>query len=338
LQQFDLALQADNFTAMHTPSLEAIVSGTMAIGGSPQDMSATGKLTVPRARYRLTGKLGGGPADVEPWELTVAGVYGPGPEAASLNGQPTAVRKRVPLPFLRADLTVDIPRNAWVQGTRMAIEVRGSMHVAKALDQPFVLDGSIETVRGFASFYGKKFVLQEGMVTFTGEEEINPFLDVTVTHTVSDYTVSVYVGGKARQPKLTLTSTPELPQEEIVSLLVTGKTTDRLSSAERSALPGQAGQIVGGVAVDELGKVLGNPLGLDTVEIEAGEKLGTGRIGVGRYVTQDLFLSYEYEREVGKQGGNKVGVEYSINRQLKLKGSSSDTGEAALDILWRLDY
>jgi autotransporter translocation and assembly factor TamB len=31
-------------------------------------------------------------------------------------------------------------------------------------------------------------------------------------------------------------------------------------------------------------------------------------------------------------------VEYSINRRLKLKGSSSDTGESALDLLWRLDY
>jgi autotransporter translocation and assembly factor TamB len=337
LQQLGLALQADNFTAMHTPNIEAIVSGTMAVYGSLQDMSATGKLTIPHARYRLTGKLGGGPADVEPWELTVAGVYGPGPGAAAgLYGQPTAAQKRVPLPFLRTDLMVDIPRNAWVQGTGMAIEVRGSMHVAKALEQPFMLDGSIETVRGFANYYGKKFVLQEGKVTFTGEEEINPFLDVTVTHTVSDYTVSIYVGGKARQPKLTLTSTPELPQEEIVSLLVTGKTTERLSSAERSALPGQAQQVVGGVAAGELEKVIGKPLGLDTIEIEAGEKLGTGKVGVGRYVTQDLFLSYE--REVGGQESNKVGVEYSINRSLKLKGSSSDTGEFALDFLWRLDY
>jgi translocation and assembly module TamB len=173
-------------------------------------------------------------------------------------------------------------------------------------------------------------------VTFTGEEEINPFLDVTVTYTVSEYTVSIYASGKVKQPKLTLTSTPELSQEEIVSLLVTGKTTDRLSSAERGALSGQAGQIVGGIAVDELGKALGNPLGLDTVEVETGEKLGTGKIGVGRYVTQDLFMTYE--REVGGQGSNRVGAEYSINRHLKLKGSSSDTGEFAFDLLWRLDY
>jgi autotransporter translocation and assembly factor TamB len=45
-----------------------------------------------------------------------------------------------------------------------------------------------------------------------------------------------------------------------------------------------------------------------------------------------------YEQRLGDEKGNKVGVEYSINRNFKVKGSSSDTGDAALDILWRIDY
>jgi autotransporter translocation and assembly factor TamB len=53
-------------------------------------------------------------------------------------------------------------------------------------------------------------------------------------------------------------------------------------------------------------------------------------------VTQDIFLSYE--RELGGDNANTVGVEYSLNRRLKLKGTGSDLGETALDLLWRLDY
>jgi autotransporter translocation and assembly factor TamB len=70
--------------------------------------------------------------------------------------------------------------------------------------------------------------------------------------------------------------------------------------------------------------------------VEAGQTLGTGRVSVGRYVTQDIFLSYE--RQVGGEGENKVSIEYSINRRLKVKGSGSDTRESALDLLWHLDY
>ena len=72
------------------------------------------------------------------------------------------------------------------------------------------------------------------------------------------------------------------------------------------------------------------------LDIQTGDKLGSGKVSVGRYITQDIFLSYE--RQLGDEKGNKVGVEYSINRHLKVKGSSSNTGDSALDILWRIDY
>jgi translocation and assembly module TamB len=158
------------------------------------------------------------------------------------DGRTPVIQKQVPLPFLRADITVDIPRNTWVQGTNTAVEMRGNMRVTKALEQSFILDGTVETIRGFASFYGKKFTVQEGKVVFPGTEEINPFLDVWVTHTVSGYDVSIKVGGKAKQPILTLSSVPELPQADIVALLVVGKTTDRLTNSEQSSLGNQAQQ------------------------------------------------------------------------------------------------
>ena len=93
---------------------------------------------------------------------------------------------------------------------------------------------------------------------------------------------------------------------------------------------------MGNVAAGELEQLLAKPLGLDTLDIQTGDKLGSGKVSVGRYVTQDIFLSYERRR--GEEGGNKVGIEYSINRHLKVRGSSSDTGDSAVDILWRIDY
>ena len=119
-------------------------------------------------------------------------------------------------------------------------------------------------------------------------------------------------------------------------MLVVGKTSDRLTASERRGLSGQAQQIVGNVAAGELQQLLAKPLGLDSVDIQTGEKLGPGKVSSGRYITQDIFLSYE--RQLGDKEGNKVGIEYSVNRHLKLKGSSSDTGASALDILWRIDY
>ncbi len=119
-----------------------------------------------------------------------------------------------------------------------------------------------------------------------------------------------------------------------------GKTTDRLTKSERNSLGDTAQQLAGGVIAGELEKTLGKALGLDTIEVSPGARLGSGSFKVGRYVTQDLFLSLGREagQDSGTSGGTSVGLEYSLNRRLKVRGSSSDQGETAVDFLWRLDY
>ena len=67
-----------------------------------------------------------------------------------------------------------------------------------------------------------------------------------------------------------------------------------------------------------------------------GDEFGSGSVTGGRYVTQDLFISYEHQ--LGQQGGNTVGVEYSLSPHVKLKGTSNDGGQTSLDLLWRIDY
>ena len=342
LRQVDIAVAARNFTAMHTPAVEAAVSADITARGTLQAVTVAGSVTVPQARLRLEQIPGSGPKVVQPWELTIAGVYGPGPKAPSTGKGPAAVPTSddLSLPFVRADIQVDIPRNVWLQGPSTAIELSGTMRVTKDLRAPFILSGSIETVRGYASYYGKRFTVESGRVTFTGTPEVNPILDVTVAQKVSDYLVSIHVTGRAQQPTIAFSSAPELPQADIISLLVLGKTTDRLTKSEHNSLGDTTKQLAGGVIAGELEKTLGKALGIDTIEVSPGERWGSGNFKVGRYVTQDLFLSLGYEggQDSGTSGGTSVGLEYSLNRRLKVRGSSSDQGETAVDFLWRLDY
>jgi autotransporter translocation and assembly factor TamB len=338
LRHVNLTLKADEFTAVHTPTIETQLSSALQVQGTLQDMIATGTVTVHRARYRFDRLPGSGPKAVQPRDLTVAGVYGSGVDTVQTpeGTISRASAKQAPLPFLRADVAVDIPRNAWVQGPGTAIEVNGELNVKKDFNEPVLLSGTIETERGFASFYGKKFDIETGEVTFNGSPDINPFLNVAATYDISDYLITIQVNERAREPKLALSSEPELPQADIVSLLVIGKTTDRLTNSEQKSFSDYTGQIAGGLLASQLEKTIGEPLGLDTIEIEAGDTLGTGSLSVGRYVTQDLFLSYT--REFGAEDSNTAGVEYSLNRRLKLKGESSDQGEAAFQFLWEHNY
>jgi translocation and assembly module TamB len=337
LRQVDLTIRSRDFTAMHTNFIQAQTSMDLSVRGSLQEMAAAGTVTLPRLRVQIDKIPGTGPKDVQPWELTVKGVYGPGPGAGTgEEGSPTALQVNAPLPFLRADIRVDIPRNAWVQGPGTAMEISGDLQMTKELQQPFILSGGITMVRGFASVYGKKFVMQEGQVTFTGSPEINPFVNITITHTVSNYVVTIHVDGRARQPQINFSSTPELDQSDIISLLIVGKTMDRLTSSEQSSLSSQLGGAAGSLVAGKLQEAIGGALGIDTLTISPGDSSGAPGVSVGQYVTQDLYMSYEVG--MGKDGGNRVGLEYSISRDLKLKASTNDKGDSAINFLWRKDY
>jgi autotransporter translocation and assembly factor TamB len=344
LRELDLSLKAKDFTAMHTSAIVLQASSDLTLRGSLQDMTASGDIDIPQARIRIDNLPTSEADEVQPWELTVSGVYGPGPEELTVaNGEILVPIKKDPLPFLRAKIGVEIPRNAWVQGEGTAVEVRGKLQINKEREGPFVLGGYVETLRGFASFFGKKFDIETGRVTFTGARKINPRLDIIATQKVSDYSVYVDVTDRMDKPKITLRSDPELEQADILSLLLFGRTTESLSGSEQSSLSGRAaaGQLAGGLAAGVLERTLGKSLGLDTIAIDTGDADNGGGFGVGRYITQDIFLSYDRtfsNSQEQNRSGNTVGIEYSISRNLKIKSTSSDIGETAVDFSWSADY
>src|SRR5918992_5495010 len=178
----------------------------------------------------------------------------------------------------------------------------------------------------------RKFDLQTGVITFTGSEDINPTLDITASYRVSAYTVNINVAGESKAPSLTLSSEPELEQQDIIALLLFGKTSDRLTESE-GTISEQAQGAAANAAAGAAAQAIGRELGIDSLDVKAGNTPDDASISAGQYITQDLFLSYE--RQFGKEGGNTVGVEYNLSRELLLKGSSSDLGESALDLLWR---
>lgn len=336
LERLHLTMRARDFAAMNTPFIQARLTGAVEAQGSLDAIALRGDLTIPQARIRMDG-FGAGPISVSPSDLTVAGVYGgdPAPEhdignAAKPEPEVRATR------ILQTELRLSAGGNVWVVAPETAIEIRGSLLVDKNLNEPFVVAGSAETIRGFVGFMGKKFDLERGKMTFTGANEVSPHLDVVARHEVSGYTLALHLEGESRQPRFSFTSTPELTEADIASLLVFGKTLDRLSGTEEIALSGHAAKLAGDVISGLVEKQVVQIFGLDTFDVEVGDEFESGSVRGGRYVTQDLFLSYQHQLD--EQGRNTVGVEYSLSPRVKLKGSSDDEGETSLDILWRIDY
>ncbi|MGJ8696238.1 MAG: translocation/assembly module TamB domain-containing protein [Verrucomicrobiaceae bacterium] len=69
-----------------------------------------------------------------------------------------------------------------------------------------------------------------GEITLSPNKLTEPNLDVRATSQVSGYEVQIYVGGTVSNPKLTITSEPPLPENEILLLLSTGSAASALNN------------------------------------------------------------------------------------------------------------
>jgi len=74
-------------------------------------------------------------------------------------------------------------------------------------------------------------------VQFTPDRGLlNPKLNIAGTSEVGDHKINLLVHGDTASPGTSLTSTPPLPESEIMSLIATGETTSSLANADTLAL------------------------------------------------------------------------------------------------------
>ncbi len=165
--------------------------------------------------------------------------------------------------------------------------LEGEVHGQKRRGGELILSGAINTVRGTLVVAGREFDLTRGHIMFTGGHEINPELDIVAQYRVQNYLVSATVGGSANKPTLTLSSIPDLPQADILSVMMFGKPSNQLSGSQQKDLQSQAMSMAGSYAASQVGQAVAQALGLG----ELGVTTNSGGVGISRYLTQNVYVS-----------------------------------------------
>lgn len=254
--------------------------------------------------------------------------------------------------FIALDLNVDIPSDSWVKGGGANIEVEGKLEVDKNYKEPYLITGSIDVIRGDYQFMGRLFKIDNGTVSFRGKKIVDPFLDLRATYEVSSVEVYINITGTAEKPKIQLSSDPPLDEDEIVSYLVFGTSSEKLGTDERVEFQEKAGEVLGTMAVGELRDTLGEELAIDVMTIKGGQ---TGfrdtHLEIGKYLTDDLYIGYErysyeryfYERYFFSPGlpsstvtANRAVIEYRVFDFLTLESEIGE--EAGADVFFNFDY
>jgi hypothetical protein len=177
---------------------------------------------------------------------------------------------------------------------------------------------------------GRVFDIEQAQVNFTGRPDFDPMLDVRASHRVRNIMVYALVTGRASSPIVRLTSDPPYPQDDVLALLLFGRTRDELGQQQAGALQAALAPGAGAALFEQIG--IEAPVDVDTDEDDAGEPV----IGVGRYLTQDIFV--RYGQALGPEAESSVKVSWRFHPRWSVETEVKSSGDSSADLIWNYDY
>jgi translocation and assembly module TamB len=332
-----LSATLDKFRVAARDEAVAVASGTVTIAGPLTAPKVTAPLTVDRADINLPDSL--------PPNVVVLKVVDRNGKAG--DAQPAAAEQKpaVPAPL---DITLDMPGNIFVRGHGLESEWRGRLTITGTSAAPAIA-GSLEQIRGSVDLLGKTFTLTRGSITFDGSAKLDPVLDIVAEASAADITAQVNIIGPASAPKITLSSTPSVPQDEILARVLFNRGVGQITAGEGLQLAAAAGTLAGG-GPGVLDRLRGG-LGLDWFKLGSGPsgpatstlnpRTTTGSATGGTALSAGKYLAPGVS--VGVSQGlspptSKVTVEIELRPHLTVQGEAGQSGSTGIGLNYNYDY
>lgn len=189
--------------------------------------------------------------------------------------------------------------------------------------------GELEIEDAKYKAYSRELEVERGRLLFPGGPVADPGIDLRATKEVPGYEVGVIVRGRLRRPELTLWSDPSLPQSQIASLLVVGRSLESLQAGDRqsfgssSELAAQGGALLAGQ--------IGRHVGLDEVAFEAGVDREASVV-LGKFLSPRLYIGYGISLT---DSINTFKLRYTVGDRWEVRGEAGE--EQSVDIEYTID-
>ena len=293
---------------------------------------ATGPVRLERAqdgRLRINGDLTVNSADIAPNPPNPSGVVRM--DVVEINrpireAEIDQPRQRA-VPAILLDVKLKGRRDIVLEGRGLDVEFNLDAHVTGDSANP-VLTGRARIVRGTYDFGGKRFDFDErGYVTLSTRPE-NIRLDLRAIREDPALTAVIRITGTAAKPVLALTSSPQLPQDEILAQILFGRSASQLSGVEAAQLASSVASLTGGGGLDVIGNIR-QLAGLDRLAFGS-DQYGMTVAG-GKYIRENIY----FEVIGGGRESQAVQVEWRVRRNLSVVSRIQGQGDAKLSVRWR---
>jgi translocation and assembly module TamB len=333
----ELSAKLVNFRVAARDEAVATATGTVSIAGPLTAPKVASTLTIDRADISLPDSL---PPNVVVLKVVETGKTGKPPPPAPAN-QPPALPATL-------DIKIDMPGNIFVRGHGLDSEWRGKLTITGTSAAP-AINGALEQIHGSVDLLGKTFTLTRGTITFDGSAKLDPVLDIVAEASTADITAQVNLGGFASAPTITLTSTPVVPQDEILARVLFNKGVSQITAGEGLQLAAAAATLAGG-GPGVLDRLRGS-LGLDWFKLGSGAtgpttgtlnpRAPSGSAASGTALSAGKYVAPGVS--VGVSQGispptSKITVEIEVRPHLTVGGEAGQSGSTGIGLNYNYDY
>lgn len=221
-------------------------------------------------------------------------------------------------------LTLSAGEDVKVSGFGLSSEIQGKLSSTLITGQPLTLNGRLDLKDGKFEAYKQTLTIEQGQLLFLGTAA-NPSIQFRAIRMVDDIKVGIIADGTIQNPRLTLFSEPTMAEENVLSLLITGRNLDSLSQQEGNALTSAAISL-GVESANKLVQKIGGQLGLKDVAFTS--KSGTNgsgtRVDIAAKINDRLNVGYgtSIDSESGVQAG--WSIEYKLSPNISFEATSGE--------------
>lgn len=322
---FRVHADADGVRVRYPEGVSTVANANLDLTGTGRRSMLSGTITIVRSGFNVRSDFSSLLAkSAEP-------VKTPSAEPGFLEG-------------LNFDVTIETSPDIQLESSlAQGLAADASLRLRGTPTNPALL-GRIHISQGQIVFFGTKYTIDQGSISFYNPVKVEPIVDIDLETRARGIDITLAVTGPLSRLNVTPRSDPPLQFNEIVALLATGKTPTSSNLnlvAQQSVTPQPFQQSASAL----LGQVITNPVsgrlqrffGISKLRIDPTLPGITNnpqaRLTLEQQVTPDL--TFTYITNVSNANPQVVSVEWSVSKQFSVLAVREENGLFGLDFFYK---
>jgi outer membrane protein assembly complex protein YaeT len=318
LNNFDLKATLQDVFLNLPEGLKSASNGTLTITSSDDAIEVGGNMHILESSYRET------------FAVTDQLMNYLRSQRAVVGGEPNPLLSRI-----RFNMALRTATPLLVQNNLAKIEANANLRLVGTFYEPSLVGRVTLDQGGEVVMNGRTYYIERGTITLNDQTQIRPDLDIeATTNVLYDYTaydITMKLTGYPERFSTSLTSEPSLSEQDIISLLLTGRTS---SANTQQVARTQALSLIAGQAGEEVTREARQALHLSTFRFDPGGLIASesdlgARLTIGEDITRNFNMAYSMNLT---NGGQQIWAgQYKVTRTLTTQATKQEDNSYRLE-------